>query len=176
MKHRVLSRLLLSAIAAAGLCVASAATAGTSTTTFQVSVNVISGCAINSIPSLSFGNYVQGGGAATGTTTISLTCSSGTAFVIALNYGLNGSGTQRNMETSPPSGSLPYNLYTDSGYTNIWESTATCGTTGGSSPNCVYGTGTGSAQSFTIYGQIPSGQYPGATGTYTDTVTATVTF
>ena len=160
----------------AALACAPPAQAGTDTNSFSVSVNVISGCALNATPNLDFGNYVSGGAAATGTTTISVVCSSSTAYVLALSHGSHYSGGHRNM-FNPSSVSLQYDLYTDSGYTNVWEDTTTCGTTGGSSPSCKYGTGNGAVQTYTVYGQIPSGLYPGGTGTtFTDTITVTVTY
>jgi len=41
--------------------------------------------------------------------------------------------------------------------------------------NTVASTGTGAAQSFTVYGRIPSQTTP-APATYTDTITVTVTY
>jgi spore coat protein U-like protein len=40
----------------------------------------------------------------------------------------------------------------------------------------VAGTGTGVVHSLTVYGQIPAGQSVTTTGSYTDTITATVTY
>jgi spore coat protein U-like protein len=59
-----------------------------------------------------------------------------------------------------------YNLYTASNYTTIW------GNAGGA---LVNSTGNGADQLFTIYGRVPAQTTP-APGTYTDTVTVTVTY
>jgi spore coat protein U-like protein len=60
-----------------------------------------------------------------------------------------------------------YTLYSDSGRTTVW------GTTIGT--NTVAATGSGAAQSYTVYGRIPAQTTP-APGTYNDTVTVTVTY
>jgi spore coat protein U-like protein len=59
-----------------------------------------------------------------------------------------------------------YQLYRDSGRTQVWGDTA--GLTYG-------GTGDGATQSIPVYGRVPA-QAPQPSGTYVDTVTATVTF
>lgn len=177
MKFIAPTKFLIAATVAVALLCAARATAGSDTSMFQVNANVISGCAINSIPDLSLGNYVQGGGVADGSTSISLTCSSGTAYVIALNYGLyTTGGTTRRLKLTTNTNYINYNLYTGSGHVNIWKDTSVCSTPGGSSVNCIYGTGTGTAQSVTIYGEIAAGQYPGPNGSFTDTITATINF
>lgn len=154
--------------------------AGTATTTFTVSVNVISGCAVQSATNMTFGSYLQSSPTAlNSTSTITVLCSSGTPYVVALSAGQSGSTTQRYMAI-PGHGNLNYNLYTTSTYTStyIWDDTsnASCTTTGGTSTNCVYGTGTGANQTLTVYGDIPSGQNPGGTGSGSDTITVTVTY
>jgi spore coat protein U-like protein len=62
---------------------------------------------------------------------------------------------------------LTYSLYQDSGHATVWGNTI--GT------NTVTGTGTGIAQTLTVYGQIPATQYA-APGAYTDTVNVTLTY
>jgi spore coat protein U-like protein len=69
--------------------------------------------------------------------------------------------------TGPALAQLGYALYTDSGYSLIWDDI------GGANVNS--GTGNGSAQNYTVYGKIPTGQYL-APGGYTDTVIATVSY
>lgn len=183
MNFRATSRLLAAAAAAAAAVLAWApavSRAANTTTTFTVSVNVISGCAIQSATNLDFGSYLQNSPSnLTGTSTITVLCSTGTPYVIALSAGNSGSTTQRYMPI-PGHGNLNYNLYTTSTYTSayVWHDTsdANCTNTGGTSTNCEYGTGIGSNQAFTVYGQIPSAQNPGGTGAGTDTITVTVTF
>jgi spore coat protein U-like protein len=57
---------------------------------------------------------------------------------------------------------LNYGLYTDAGHTTNFATLASAN-------------GTGSGVVTTVYGQVAAGQYV-APGTYTDTVTATVTY
>ena len=79
--------------------------------------------------------------------------------IAARKMSLNGAGA----------GVVSYQLYRDSNTppTTLWGD----GTTG-----AVYtGSGTGSAQTIPVYGQVPSQVTPTA-GTYKDTVTATITF
>jgi spore coat protein U-like protein len=58
-------------------------------------------------------------------------------------------------------------LYSDSGRTTNWGNTVGTDT--------VSGTGTGSAQSLTAYGRIPSQPTP-APATYSDTIVVTLTY
>jgi spore coat protein U-like protein len=60
-----------------------------------------------------------------------------------------------------------FQLYQDAGRTVIWGNTQ--------STNTVAGTGTGSAQSLTVFGQVPAQATP-RPDTYQTTVTATVFF
>ena len=69
--------------------------------------------------------------------------------------------------TGPSSAALNYAVYSNSARSSIW------GNTVGS--NVVAGTGLGTAQVLTVYGRIPAAQYP-APGSYTDTITATLTY
>ncbi len=70
---------------------------------------------------------------------------------------------------------INYNLYTNSGYSDAWSATtSTTSCTSGAS-TCDLGTGTGSNQNYTVYGQVPPQTAP-SSGTYSDTVVVTVTF
>jgi spore coat protein U-like protein len=60
-----------------------------------------------------------------------------------------------------------YTLYSNSGRTTVW------GNTVGTDTQAA--TGNGSAQSYTVYGRVPSQAAP-APGTYSDTITVTVTY
>jgi spore coat protein U-like protein len=70
---------------------------------------------------------------------------------------------------------LNYNLYVDAAHTFPW-STATGAGTCTTSGDCYLGTGNGSAQSISIYGAVPTTATAPPPGTYTDTVTMTITF
>ena len=103
------------------------------------------------------------------TSTISVTCTSGAAYNIGLDAGVNESTlddvTTRRMANG--SNYVSYNIYSNSGRSAVWGNTV--------STNTVAGTGSGSAQALTVYGRVPSQATPAA-GTYTDTVTVTVTY
>jgi len=103
------------------------------------------------------------------TGTITVTCTSGAAFHIGLNAGNTPGATITNREMFGGQGgqnTLAYQLFSDPGYTINWGNSA--GT------NWVSGTGTGGAQTFTIYAQVPSKQNT-PSGSYTDTITASIT-
>jgi spore coat protein U-like protein len=135
------------------------------TTAIHIRANISATCSI-AANDLNFGNYSRT--RLDGTTTLSATCTSGTAFDIGLNQGVapGATVTARKM-TGPGSQLLNYSLSRDSARTLNWGNTDGTDTVGG--------TGTGSAQTFTVYGRIPALQSAGA-GTYQDTITATVFF
>lgn len=114
---------------------------------------------------LDFGTIVglDGHGAATN---LSVTCSASAPYEIALDGGSAGGGiSHRRMRQGPDA--IDYQLYLDSGHTQLWGD----GMTG--SP--YSGTGNGVAQSVPVHGWIPP-QGPKPAGTYTDIITATVTY
>lgn len=135
------------------------------TTTFNVTATVLKDCIV-SATGLPFGNYT--GALVNASSTVTVTCTSGTTYTVGLNPGLTTGAlvTTRQMGITQPAGGLNYSLLTTS-YTG-----ANWGNTSGS---WVSGTGTGAAQALTVYGVLPAGQYV-PPGSYTDTITATVTY
>ncbi|MGH8278004.1 MAG: Csu type fimbrial protein [Gammaproteobacteria bacterium] len=173
-KH--LRTLAITGAAALPLAIAAIpAHAGTSAGTFSVTATVVNSCVINSAGNLAFGNYDPNSATpTTGSSSIKVNCTKGDAYTIALNYGANGgSATNRIMVSG--TNQLDYNLYTDTGYSNVWL--ATCPSPVGTS--CDGGTGAGpgagNAQTYTVYGSIAIGQNVPA-GSYSDTIQVTVTF
>lgn len=141
------------------------ALATTSTGTMAVSATVSASCSI-SPNALSFGTY--SGSQDRQTTTISVTCTNTTPYNIGLSAGATSGATVTNRMMSDGNGhTLNYALYQDSGYSTNWGQTVGTDTEAG--------TGTGSAQSLTVYGQIAAGQNP-VPAAYTDSITATVTY
>lgn len=104
--------------------------------------------------------------AATGS--ISAQCTNGDAYEIALNGGVSGNVAARTMLRTGGGGAAGYQLYQDAGLTIPWGDG-----TGGTS--MATGTGSGLAQSITIYGRVPTQTTP-APGNYSDTITATINF
>ena len=99
-----------------------------------------------------------------GTGTLGLNCTTGTNYTVALDNGLNASGSQRRMASSVPA-YISYNLYQDSAHALPWNSTT----------GTLTGTGTGSAIPLIVYGPVPAAGTTPAAGVYSDTVTMTVT-
>ena len=140
-------------------------TMSTATTTFQVTAVIPGSCTI-AASTLAFGTY--SGSALSGTSTLTAKCTNLLPYNIGLNAG-SGTGattTMRKMSRTG-GGTLNYSMYQDSGHGSLWGNTI--GT------NTRASTGNGNSQTFTIYGLIPASQVT-TQGTYTDTVTVTVTY
>jgi spore coat protein U-like protein len=142
------------------------AIAATTTATFTVSAVVPAACAL-SADSMSFGTY--SGSALSTTSTITATCTSSTPYSIALDAGLNA-GTPGDTSTRRLGfgGSyIAYDLFQDAAHSDHWGNTV--GT------DVYTGTGSGSSQAISVYGSLAAGTVP-APGTYSDTITATLTY
>lgn len=145
------------------------AMAATETTSMYVSAQVPVALTV-SATDLNFGQ-LSFTSPTTATATISVTAADGVNFQIAIDAGLNGT---REMG-DPMFYVIPYQLYQDSTYTTVWGDSCLSSPTypaGG----CVTSTGDGTTQTFTVYGEA-SQAYPGApSGTYSDTLTVTVSY
>lgn len=136
---------------------------------FAVTATVVRGCTI-AATDLAFGVYpaIASPPTVLATSTIQVTCALGDTYTIGLNNGVNAGGgpfAQRRMaRTTAPLDYLAYNLFKDAARTQNWGDTG---------PARVSGTGTGSAQVHTVFGQLPGGQVV-RVGPYVDTVTVTV--
>jgi spore coat protein U-like protein len=131
---------------------------------FTLTVTIQPACSISANP-LSFGNY--SGALLNGTTTLSVTCTDTTPYDVGLSAGTTTGATVTNrMMTGPGGATLDYSLSSNATHTTNW---------GNSTGSWVAGTGTGSAQTLTVYGQIPANQHT-TSGTYTDTIIATVNY
>ena len=106
-------------------------------------------------------NTINAQSASTTASPIQLNCTLATAYTITLNSGANASGNQRRLALA--GAYINYNLYSDSANLVAWPVAG------------VSGVGTGNAVDFTVYGQVPPQTTPAA-GTYTDTVTVTITW
>lgn len=136
----------------------------TATTTFTVTASVVASCT-TSATNLAFGNYTLS--ALSGTSTITVTCTSGSTVKIGLNGGTGTGATVTNRKMTSGANTLNYGLYQDSGHATNWGNTPGTDT--------VNTTGTGVAQNFTVYGLIPASQ-TSPIASYSDTITVTVTF
>ena len=145
--------------------------AGSASGSLQVTATVLSACAVTG-GVLPFGSVdpVTAPGAVNASATLSVQCTNTTPYTVALDAGLNAGGAANfsARRLSNGTSTLGYQLYSDSARSIVWgDGTASSAT--------VQGTGSGSAQTLTVYGRIPAlgGAAPGA---YTDTVTILVTF
>lgn len=98
-------------------------------------------------------------------TTFTLRCSQGSSATITLNDGLYSQGNMRRLR-SGVSDYLNYNLFRDAAHNTLWNM---------ANP-VFYVANNNHPQTFTVYGQVPSGQTNVGVGSYSDTVTITVTF
>ena len=152
-----------------GLFIVQVSSAATITGSLPVTATVINNCTFGTITSVAFGNYDPTSATANNNTgSIVVTCTSGDVYNIGLNAGTfaGATVTTRRM-TGPSAGGLSYSLYRDTGRTLNWG--VTIGT------DTLQQTGNGTAQTATVYGQIPALQAVSA-GSYADTVGITVTF
>ena len=159
-------------LAAAGLLalLGQPAAAATTTSNMGVSAGVTSNCAVSTSP-IAFGNVdVTSGSNVDGTGGISVTCTSGTAWAASADAGLGTGASLVTRKMANGANLLDYALYTDSARSNVWGDGAEGATA------TLSDTGTGAAQSKTIYGRVPSGQTSLPAGEYLDTVTVTVTY
>ncbi len=165
------SRHLFQAAVAFGAVLAAAAPAGAATTqtTFGVSANVQSVCAV-AATALGFGSYnATSGSPNTASSTVTVTCTPSEDYAVALNAGTTSGGTvAARLLSDGASHTLAYNLYTANDYATKWGD-------GTLSTSTQSGTGDGTGQPYTVYGRIATGQYVTA-GSYSDTVTVTVTY
>lgn len=135
-------------------------------------------CQLNSTSNVDFGNINDIGITKRDYTTqgaVNTTCNSGTPYTIYLGDGNNRiSGGFRRMANSNNE-FIPYQLYKDSNYSSVWDATGGVNSVGGTGG--VSGTGTGNAQTTTVYGKIPQGTtIASRPGAYSDNVVVTVTY
>lgn len=136
---------------------------------FTVNGSVPNTCTLTPkpVPDLNFGNVA---GLITAnvdrTTSIGLQCTGRTPWQIGLNNGLNANGTVRRMRSAAGQ-FVTYEIYRDAARNQRWGNTLNTDT--------LSGTGTGLSQSLTAHGRVaPQAAVPA--GSYSDTITVTVTY
>ena len=139
------------------------------TASFDVTMKIVADCTI-SASGIDFGQ-TQGvlAAAVNGSSSINVTCTNTTPYNVGLNAGTGtgSSGTTRYMNgTGANTNTVKFNLYQAQGSTP-WGNTQGTDT--------MAGTGTGSAQTLTVYGEIPAQATP-TPDNYKSTITATVYF
>lgn len=165
-------------IAAMSTTASLAHAAGSTSGTLDTSVTVVDGCLLGGASSgtpdlgtIDFGTRsfvtsaadADSSGASPGLT---VQCSNTLAYAISIDKGTNGA-TISDRKLSNGTDTLDYQLYTTSGRTAVWGD--------GSTGTTVTGTGDGTEVTHTVYARIPSQTIQSA-GTYTDTVSVTVSW
>ncbi|MED5597466.1 spore coat U domain-containing protein [Janthinobacterium sp. P210006] len=157
------------AVSVPGVSNAAVYSNGTNTTTFDVTLKIIANCVISALP-LDFGQ-TQGvlATAVNVNTTLNVTCTNTTLYNVGLNAGTGAGsvGTTRYLSgTGGNTATVQFNLFQAAGAT-VWGNTQGTDTHGG--------TGNGTAQPITVYGNVPPQSTP-MPDTYKSTITATVYF
>ncbi len=150
--------------------------AASKTATIGLAAEVLPACSAGStVPAtlgqfgvLDFGTYFSltsliTVSSAVGNGSLRINCILNIPYRVLLSAGGSGSVAARRM-VGPASAQITYNLYTSAAYTTVWDNT-----TG------VTGTGTGADQYLQVFGRVPAQSAP-TPGTYTDTVTVTVSW
>jgi spore coat protein U-like protein len=174
-KINLLSLSVTAALAAAvGFSTPARAASPTKTASVSVTASVAAMCQITGT-TVAFGAYDPTVATAlTASGNIVVACTKNTLYTVGLDTGLNSanapSGSTRAMVDA--GAYLGYDLYSNSGDTALWTNV---------SGGWVSGTGAGGIgaaanQSLPVYGAIPVGQFVTPGTTFTDTVTATITY
>jgi spore coat protein U-like protein len=138
-------------------------------TSFNVSADLRGTCTITASP-INFGTVANLLTAQSASGSLAVACTIAMPYSIALNAGSTTGNTiaarKLSLGGSGP-GIVSYQLYQDGGFSTLWGD----GTTGATYP----GTGTGTLQNIPVHARVPAQPTP-ASGTYRDTVTATITY
>jgi spore coat protein U-like protein len=148
--------------------VGTCATIGSSRATsaaFTVMATNATNCSVNA-STLNFGSVGVIRSAVDATGSVTVTCTNSLPYTIALDGGLTGATNPTQRMMSQASQHITYGLYQDFPRVQPW------GDSGGST---VTGTGTGLAQTLTVYGRVPAQNTP-SPGTYSDTVVVTISY
>jgi len=143
--------------------------AQTATAQLQVLTTVVKRCTITTT-NVALGNYdpitanlttpLDGAGA------ITVTCTQGTVATIGIDNGSNAQSGVRRMAGG--ASFLTYELYKDTGRTQVWGGTGAAQMTLPAAPSTA-------PRNYPVYGRVPQAQDVGA-GAYLDTAIATVNF
>ncbi|WP_297201963.1 spore coat U domain-containing protein [uncultured Pluralibacter sp.] len=156
--------------------------AGTASRTFQVSAVITGGCALGSgsegnndaqFGTINFGERSAipsniDVASSRGAGSLIVTCTPGIGVTLSLDYGLNGGNSSaRYLINGSGSRKLAYQLYQDAGHSSIWGT--------GAQAKTIASFPAGSRM-YTVYARLFSVSTPPPAGTYTDTVTVTLTY
>jgi spore coat protein U-like protein len=156
-------------IAYAYSTVGTCATIGTShatTAPFSVTATNATVCSVNAA-TLNFGATGVLRAALDATSSVTVTCTNAAPYTVALDGGLSGATNPAQRKLSQAAQTITYGLYLDANRTAPWGDSV--------GVNTASGTGSGLAQTLTIYGRVPMQNTP-APGTYADTVVMTISY
>jgi spore coat protein U-like protein len=169
---RVLVRIVSVSAAVLLVLAAAPAFAATATSSFTVTATVENTCTI-STAGIAFGVYdpivTHAAAPLDAAGSVTITCTRGATTTIGLNSGNNGPsavGTTRAMAAG--ANYLSYEIYQEAAHSTVWGNSGAGLYTPAAAPSSA-------ARVFTTYGRIPAGQDV-PSGSYSDTVLATVTF
>jgi spore coat protein U-like protein len=153
MKTLKLSIRFAAALLLAGLAGGAYAQTATTTANFNVTATVVKACSVTASP-LALGNYSFAADS-DGATSIVVRCTNLSPYSVSI-----ATPTARTM-TGPGGATLNYGLFADAGRSTGFAASDT---------------GSGSDQTFNVFGRIPLGQGAAPVGNYQDTVQVTVTY
>nr|WP_232776621.1 spore coat U domain-containing protein [Rahnella sp. AA] len=171
----------LTPLTIAFLLLTPAVQAATATTSFSVTATVTNGCAfgnslaspITNLGTINFGSFASVPAnvdvvSSAGAGSVVVTCTPGATVSIAMDYGIHGgSATQRYMANSGATATLAYQLYQNAAHSVVWG-TGTQAMSISSFP--------ATTQTYPVYARLLSFTTSPTAGTYTDTVTVTLTY
>ncbi|MDR3414888.1 MAG: spore coat protein U domain-containing protein [Nevskia sp.] len=136
---------------------------------FNSTASVVNDCLV-SATTINFGGSVGVlTGPVTANGTITATCTESDNYTIALSQGTTSGASLTDRQMAGSGGAVVhYELYTGSSYATVWGD-------GTSGTGTASGTGNGSGQNYTVYGRVQAQTTP-KPGTYSDTITVTVTY
>lgn len=154
--------------------------ATSSTVNMDVKANITANCTMSNTD-LDFGVYdatgIHKSRDLLATATISTTCTSGTNGVITMSQGGHSlycviNDCHRQLSNDEETSTLRYNIYTDENlnFSDIWNHDVD------EMSSVAQVVGNGLSQDMTVYGKIPKNQKYAAAGSYSDTITITLTY
>ncbi len=167
MNKTLLSTALVAAMAAVAFV--PAVHAASTTANMQVQIVIQNACDIGTAPgTMDFATHASNEATAIAAQqSFVVTCTPGATYTVGFSGGAAGDVAARTMSDGA-SHTVGYQLYKEVGHSNAWGNTGA---------DLVSGTGNGSAQALTVYGAVPTGANLNVpAGTYSDTVTLSVTF
>lgn len=163
--------LAIAAIAFATGSAGSGVRAATATNTFNVRITITAACNITTTAptDVNFGTQPSTATNVDNQGALNVNCTPLAPYTIALDNGQNGTDAN-SRKMSNGTSLVPYQLYRAATRTSadVWGSTT------GTGGNVFSGTGTGVSVPIPVFGRVPSTNF--AAGSYTDTITATITY